>query len=284
MDPMAACSVCGARSTVAIGALCAACAGRLHTEDALVPEQITSRPIDAPRAVLIDRWGRVHAVGARATIGRRREDQLQIADPSVSRVHAELRLTAAGDAWLLRDLGSTNGTRVGDQRAAGDTPVTLGEALWFGRVGFVLGAPAACQQASERSAVVHTARAILVDDGGAAVAGGLELVEPSGGGGGFLRCAGRRVQLSAAQFELLVVLRRRAQGEAGRPEEVRGFVRSSELLASLSWDTAHPQENHLKQLVRRVRRLLARDGLDDLIEGRQGLGYRLRPGPRLPLG
>jgi DNA-binding response OmpR family regulator len=59
-------------------------------------------------------------------------------------------------------------------------------------------------------------------------------------------------------------------------ERVRGFVRSSELLASLSWDTARPDDNHLKQLVRRARRSLARAGIADVIESRHGFGYRLR--------
>jgi DNA-binding response OmpR family regulator len=67
--------------------------------------------------------------------------------------------------------------------------------------------------------------------------------------------------------------------EVGRDERVRGFVRSTELLASLSWDTARPEDNHIKQLVRRVRQALARASMGDLIESRHGFGYRLRVRP-----
>ena len=48
------------------------------------------------------------------TIGRRPGHTLQITDSSVSGNHAELRI--AGGQVLLKDLGSTNGTRVEGQR------------------------------------------------------------------------------------------------------------------------------------------------------------------------
>jgi DNA-binding response OmpR family regulator len=67
--------------------------------------------------------------------------------------------------------------------------------------------------------------------------------------------------------------------ESSQPAQVRGFVRSSELLASIAWDTREPDDNHLKQLIRRARRLLIRAGLGDLIESRQRFGYRLRVVP-----
>ena len=46
----------------------------------------------------------------RVTIGRTRDNAIVVRDPSVSSRHAELCLTGA--TYLLRDLGSTNGTRV----------------------------------------------------------------------------------------------------------------------------------------------------------------------------
>jgi hypothetical protein len=107
----------------------------------------------------------------------------------------------------------------------------------------------------------------------------IRLIEPSGGGGGFLETGDTRVQLTTTQFAFLQVLARRMQDETTQPEAVRGFIRSSELLADLPWDTAHPEENHLKQLVRRVRRSLSRAGLGNLIESRRGFGYRLRVMP-----
>src|SRR3569623_3368564 len=71
-----------------------------------------------------------------------------------------------------------------------------------------------------------------------------------------------------------------------QPELVRGFVRSSELIADLSWDTREPSENHVKQLERRVRRALVKSDIGDLIESRHRFGYRLRaiPATDKPVG
>jgi DNA-binding response OmpR family regulator len=104
----------------------------------------------------------------------------------------------------------------------------------------------------------------------------LKLAEPTGGGGGVLELGDVSVQLSANQTELIGVLSRRMIDESHQPPQVRGFVRTSELLGTLSWDTRDPDDNHLKQLIRRLRRLLMREGLGDLIESRHRFGYRLR--------
>jgi DNA-binding response OmpR family regulator len=69
--------------------------------------------------------------------------------------------------------------------------------------------------------------------------------------------------------------------EAHQPDMVRGFVRTSELIADLSWDTRDPGDNHVKQLVRRVRRALIKAEIGDLIESRHRFGYRLRAIPRV---
>ncbi len=69
------------------------------------------------------------------TFGRKPESTVQLADPNVSRNHAEIR--PHGNGWVLVDLGSTNGTRVngirvsshelseGDEVAFGNTVVTF---------------------------------------------------------------------------------------------------------------------------------------------------------------
>jgi Protein of unknown function (DUF3662)/FHA domain len=48
------------------------------------------------------------------TIGRRPESNIVLADPNVSRGHAEIR--PQGDGFLLVDLGSTNGSKVNGTR------------------------------------------------------------------------------------------------------------------------------------------------------------------------
>ena len=53
--------------------------------------------------------------GPVAVLGRSRECDCVLADPNVSRRHAELRRNPTGD-WEIVDLGSTNGIKVNDRR------------------------------------------------------------------------------------------------------------------------------------------------------------------------
>jgi hypothetical protein len=70
------------------------------------------------------------------TIGRSPGCDLPLGDPTVSWVHAELRRT--GDAWVLADLGSRNGTRVNGWRAGSGFTVRAGDHVRFGRSDFRL--------------------------------------------------------------------------------------------------------------------------------------------------
>ena len=70
------------------------------------------------------------------TIGRSPDCDLPLGDPTVSWVHAELRLT--GDDWVLVDLGSRNGTRVNGWRADSGFTVRAGDCVRFGRAAFRL--------------------------------------------------------------------------------------------------------------------------------------------------
>jgi hypothetical protein len=110
---------------------------------------------------------------------------------------------------------------------------------------------------------------------GAITKGALQLLEPSGGGGGILRTATGSAQLSSTQLELVVVLVRRMSDDAEVASCARGFVRTSELRRVLSWDVRGATETHVRQLVWRTRRTLCRSGVGDLIESRLHLGYRL---------
>jgi FHA domain/Domain of unknown function (DUF1707) len=71
------------------------------------------------------------------TLGRSRNCDCVLAEPSVSRRHAELRRDAG--RWLLRDLGSRNGTRVNGARLLGETEVAPGDRVSFGDARFRLG-------------------------------------------------------------------------------------------------------------------------------------------------
>jgi FHA domain/Domain of unknown function (DUF1707) len=93
-------------------------------------------------------WQRPHVpqlalpeADAPVTLGRSRTCNCVLADPSVSRRHAELR--REDGRWLLRDLGSRNGTRVNGVRLLDEAEVCPGDRVSFGDAGFRLGeAPA----------------------------------------------------------------------------------------------------------------------------------------------
>lgn len=65
-------------------------------------------------------------------IGRSAECDLVVTDPSVSRLHAELRPGPRG--WYLADLGSTNGTRVNGWRVRAPRRVRACDLVTFGAV------------------------------------------------------------------------------------------------------------------------------------------------------
>ncbi|MGW0941225.1 FHA domain-containing protein [Streptomyces sp. NPDC002623] len=71
-------------------------------------------------------------------IGRDPASGLRLTHESVSRVHAEL--SRQGGVWVLRDLGSTNGTTVNGRRVIGAAVVREGDQVAFGRMGFRLSA------------------------------------------------------------------------------------------------------------------------------------------------
>ncbi|MEU2157281.1 DUF1707 and FHA domain-containing protein [Streptomyces sp. NPDC019396] len=71
-------------------------------------------------------------------IGRDPSNGLRLSHESVSRLHAEL--TQRGGLWVLRDLGSTNGTTVNDRRVTGTVVVQAGDVVGFGRMSFRLAA------------------------------------------------------------------------------------------------------------------------------------------------
>jgi hypothetical protein len=71
-------------------------------------------------------------------IGRDPANGLRLTHETVSRVHAEL--SRQGGMWVLRDLGSTNGTTVNGRRVIGAAVVREGDQIGFGRMTFRLAA------------------------------------------------------------------------------------------------------------------------------------------------
>lgn len=65
--------------------------------------------------------------GRTVTLGRAATNQIVIKDERASRQHAEI--FASDDGWTLRDLGSRNGTRVGERRIEGDYRLAPGDVI-----------------------------------------------------------------------------------------------------------------------------------------------------------
>jgi pSer/pThr/pTyr-binding forkhead associated (FHA) protein len=256
-------------------------ASRIPRRESLCPEQIVSEPEGAGgQAVLVDQWGRVHALVPETSIGRDPgRVTIAVLDSSVSRRHADLTWAPRARRWIVSDRESTNGTFVEGKRISEPTPVGNKQLLIFGKVGFVLLAdhstprPAVTEKRIRNTVAKRDADATR-----------LSLIGPSLGGGGVAERGGVQVQLGATQFALLQLLAQRFLAEQEKPAELRGFVRTIELIAELPWDSAHPDDNHAKQMVRRVRKQLERLGGNELIESRHGFGYRLTAAPLLVEG
>lgn len=92
-------------------------------------------PAAPPRSVLARLRARLtpralpELVGARLVIGRSSSCEIVLGDDTVSRRHAELRLEAG--RWLLRDLGSSNGSYV-NGRLVTEAEVRRGDVIHLG--------------------------------------------------------------------------------------------------------------------------------------------------------
>jgi hypothetical protein len=276
------CAVCA----VAVATnLCDECAAELDVPLPFVAEQILSAAARPEPVVLVDVWGRVHPVEARTQISRTpRSRGLALLHASVSREHAELVLE--NGTWWLSDLGSSNGTRRNEEPVTSRVALASGDRLSFGSIGlyFVYDdgkrvALDAEQLASRTLRPDDASRVVRADPSEHTQAGlprfGMRLLEAPAGGG-YLAAAGSTLQLSVTQYAMLASLIARMREETDVAPLVRGFVTSGQLIADLPWDAVDPNENHLKQAVRRLRRALDSIRLSNLIESRRGFGYRLR--------
>lgn len=276
------CAVCAVATSTN---LCDECAAELDVPIPFVAEQILSAAARPEAMVLIDVWGRVHPVEAKTPIGRTpRSRGIALLHASVSRDHAELVLEDG--AWWLVDLGSSNGTRRNEEPV---TKVALasGDRLAFGSIGLYFTRDDGqrvsldAEQLSSRTLRPDDASKVVRNDPTELTHAGLprfamRLLEAPAGGGGYLEAAGARLQVSVTQYAMLSMLISRMLHEADIEPIIRGFVPSGQLIADLPWDAVDPNENHLKQLVRRLRKGLDSIRLGTMIESRRGFGYRLR--------
>lgn len=76
-----------------------------------------------------------------ATLGRGSDNEYVVADPRVSRVHAEVH--RRGDTIFVTDLGSSGGTAINDQAITGPHALRHGDVVRFGALSATLEDPAA---------------------------------------------------------------------------------------------------------------------------------------------
>jgi Nif-specific regulatory protein len=90
---------------------------------------------DSPFAYLVIRdgkkWSDVFRLipGRTVTIGRSPTNQIVIKEDQASRQHAEIFLSEG--SWTVRDLGSRNGTAIGEERVTGDHKLKVGDVVWI---------------------------------------------------------------------------------------------------------------------------------------------------------
>ena len=96
-----------------------------------VAEIHREEPVARPRRALLVLDGRRLVVGTSGVvIGRSRQCDIVIDDPNVSRRHAEVR--PQGGAWVLSDLGSTNGSVLNGRRIEEPEVIEPGDEIEIG--------------------------------------------------------------------------------------------------------------------------------------------------------
>ena len=97
-------------------------------------QQQPALPPTHPRLLVVQggRCKTVDITSPRVTLGRSNRSEVHIEDPSVSSRHAELRWD--GGRWLLRDLASSNGTRVRLHKVTAARPIESDEHIILGAV------------------------------------------------------------------------------------------------------------------------------------------------------
>lgn len=262
-----------------MGVLCDMCAGELDGSVAIAPQQLQLRTQRTGNASLVDVWGQAHPLDERTPVGRADVSHgLVIVQPSVSRAHAVIELR---DGWYVRDVGSSSGTFVNDKPVR-EVALKSGDRVRFGDIElfFVVTETPLPPRPERFDAPTMRAPAKTTEPPSATrPAMTFELQAPRGGGGGLVVIDGRPVQLTTPQYELMAMLVDRMRADAGKHEDERGFVAMTELMR-LSLDVSNPGDDHVRQLVRRVRRALLKADIGDLIEAKRGVGYRLRVVPK----
>lgn len=237
----------------------------------LTSEQLVARAT-APVATLVDAWGTALPIDARVVIGRDPATcQIALLHPSVSTAHAVLARTGA--RWTLDDQGSRNGTFIDDERTSSG-PVEPGARLRFGDVAvyFVDQVLAPTPRPEGPGRTAPTRRDQLVFSASLRTPGGTRIELSQRIEGGIVRANDTLIDLGKLEFRLLQVLTE-ARRAAADPE--LAYVAWAQIAERLEFRSHEADSENVRELVRRVRRKLQNAGVDDLIESKHGVGYRV---------
>ena len=267
---MGSCVRCDEGATV--GGLCGLHAAALARCADITAEQISCQEVSQPLCWLVDQWGLTHSLGTPTVVGRTPEQcAMAILHHSVSALHAQLEL--ADGRWSVLDRGSLNGTFVNGERVRA-AELGDGDLLSFGSVAFYLATeelPAVeCRSAAAGRTVPTRSSDFVFAATLCSGEGEIELTQRVAGG--VVRLGDTLLELARLEFSLLMALveRRRRQQDAELC-----FVSSEELARALDFRSRDADGENVRELVRRVRRKLKQAGVQNLIESRQGVGYRV---------
>src|SRR5688500_18367701 len=265
---MARCALCSFVATR--GYLCDAHAKAI-TAHSLTSEQISSSLTEGP-AALLDAWGSALPVSTKIQIGRDPSVcQIAILHPSVSLVHA--RLTRDDGKWMVEDAGSRNGTYVDDERVQRGT-LASGSKLRLGDVSlhFVEQSLAPMAKPEGPGRTAPTRRDQLVFSARLQTPTGTRVELSQRIEGGIVRANDALVDLGKLEFRLLQVL---TEARRGAPDPELAYVSWAQIAERLEFRSYEADSENVRELVRRVRRKLQNAGVDDLIESKHGVGYRV---------
>ncbi|HZY75953.1 MAG TPA: FHA domain-containing protein [Jatrophihabitantaceae bacterium] len=98
-------------------------------------QQRSAAPARGPSQLIVTEGGlkgtRIGLTGAPVLIGRADDSTLVLTDDYASTRHA--RITLQDGMWIVEDLGSTNGTYLGQRKLDGPVPLEIGVPLRIGK-------------------------------------------------------------------------------------------------------------------------------------------------------
>ena len=270
---MARCVLCSMTATR--GYLCDA-HGKAIASTTLTSEQVVALPSRDPVASLLDPWGDALPIDATVTIGRAPgKCQIAILHPSVSEHHATI--TRQGDRWVLTDHSSRNGSFV-DGKKVSEVTLADGARIQFGEIAlFFVAQPLSVRPRTEGAGrTAPTRRDQLIFTARLDLPAGPRIELSQRVEGGVLRVGQASVELGKLEFRLLQILTEARQTTAD-PE--LAYMSWQQLASRLEFKSHEADSENVRELVRRVRRKLSAAGVEELLESKHGVGYRVSADP-----